>query len=925
MKPDRWRKVDELFEAALDREPSHRAAFLDEACGSDRELRREVEKMLDIDNQAQDFIKTDVFNVAAKLITERTPKKSIFTSDSIDDARFVPGDILSERYRIVGLLGRGGMGEVYRADDLKLKQAVALKFLPASLNTDGAALARFYKEVSVARQISHRHVCRVYDVAEYNGEHFISMEFVRGEELSSLLKRIGRVPQDKAVDVARQLCAGLAAVHERGVLHRDLKPANIMLDEHGEVRITDFGIAALAVEDPREMSGTPAYMSPEQLDSQELTARSDIYSLGLVLYELFTGKKAFQATSLPELLRLRRSDTTPTSPAEHVPDLDPLIERVIFRCLERDPSKRPASALQVAAALPGGDPLTAALAAGETPSPEMVAAAPKLGALKPAVAMSLLAAVVVLLGTICFLSRYTTLYRRVPLNKSPEVLRDRAAELVRKFGYTTPAGDSAYGMGLDRDYLDYIHDNDQSPTRWNRLSSGQPAAIYFWYRQSPRPFSMSTDGNISEEYPVRDFPGMTTLTLDTLGRLRSFYVVPPAKSSGSDAATPDWSPLFIEGGLDQTKFQSVSPVWTPPHEATLRAAWEGSYPDQPDLKIHIEAGAFEGKPVYFEIFDAWDQPREAQVSVARFRQRALAVLLLTIFITVMIGSGLLALRNVRLGRGDRKGAFRLAGFLVVVFSLRWLFSSHHVATEAEAFNFITGVQTILYWTFFFWVVYLAFEPFVRRRWPGRIVSWSRLLAGGFRDPLVGRDILIGAVFGLGIILSNFYLASLAPQWLGYPPAIPWMDFPATQLLGIRSFPFGITQQIFGALFQSFILLFFLLLLYIILRRERLAAVAVWLIGSVALSLTHETPLGVPFSCVAVFLLVWVLYRYGLLALVSTIFFLHLVIFFPITSDFTAWYAADFVLALIVSLTIAGFAFYTSLAGQPLFRASLPDD
>ena len=140
------------------------------------------------------------------------------------------------------------MGEVYRADDLKLKQPVALKFLPESVSADGAALARFYKEVSVARQISHRHVCRVYDVGEYQGQHFISMEFVRGEELSSLLKRIGRLPQDKAIDVARQLCAGLAAVHERGVLHRDLKPANIMLDEHGDVRITDFGIAALAEE-----------------------------------------------------------------------------------------------------------------------------------------------------------------------------------------------------------------------------------------------------------------------------------------------------------------------------------------------------------------------------------------------------------------------------------------------------------------------------------------------------------------------------------------------------------------------------------------------------------------------------------------------------------------------------------------------------
>ena len=143
---------------------------------------------------------------------------------------------------------------------------------------------------------------------------------------------------------------------------------------------------------------------------------------------------------------------------------------------------------------------------------------------------------------------------------------------------------------------------------------------------------------------------------------------------------------------------------------------------------------------------------------------------------------------------------------------------------------------------------MAFEPFVRRRWPGRIISWSRLLAGGFRDPLVGRDILIGAVFGLGTIFGNFYLSNLVPQWLGYPPRIPWFDFPATQLLGIHSFVQGVAQQIFGALVQSFILLFFLLLLYIILRRERVAAFVVWLIIAVALSLTHETIVAVPFSC-----------------------------------------------------------------------------
>ena len=922
MKPDRWRKVDELFEAALDREPRERAAFLDQACGEDRELRREVEKMLSFDQQTEEFIQTDVFAAAVRL--SATPAEK---SHSIDDARFIPGDVLADRYRIVGLLGRGGMGEVYRADDLKLKQPVALKFLPESLTANGAALARFYREVSVARQISHRHVCRVYDIAEFERQHFISMEFVRGEELSSLLKRIGRLPQDKAIDVARQLCAGLAAVHERGVLHRDLKPANIMLDEHGEVRITDFGIAALAEElDHREaIAGTPAYMSPEQLEGDELTTKSDIYSLGLVLYEVFTGKKAFAASTLPELLRLRRSDTTPTSPAELVPELDPLIERVIFRCLERDPAKRPASALQVAAALPGGDPLAAALAAGETPSPEMVAAAPKQGGLKPAVAISLLASVIVLLALVCFLSRGLMLHRQVPLEKSPEVLRDRAAELVKKFGYMAQPADSAYGMGVDQPYLDYIHDTDPSPSRWQRLSRAQPAAIYFWYRQSRGPFDVANGGHVDETTPAGDLPGMTTVTLDTLGRLRSFYAVPPPRGSTANPITPDWSTLLKESGLDQANLQPVSPLWTPPHEATARAAWAGSYPNQPDTRIHVEAAAFEDRPVYFQVFHAWDQPADVVINLARFRQRALVVLLLAIFITVMLGSALLALRNLKLGRGDRKGAFRLAAFVFTVFFARWLFNAHHVTTESEALNFIAAVQNMLFWTFFFWVVYLAFEPFVRRRWPGRIISWSRVLAGGFRDPLVGRDILIGALFGLGILLCNLYLANFVPQWLGHPPDVPWLDFPATQLLGIRSFAFAFTQQIYAALFQSFILLFFLLSIFIIVRRERLAALALWLVGAVALSLTHETAAGIPFACMAAALVVWVLYRYGLLALIVAVFFLHLMIFYPITSDFSAWYAGDFVLALIISLALVGFGFYTSLAGEPLFRGARLDD
>jgi serine/threonine-protein kinase len=187
-------------------------------------------------------------DLTRKLETPRGSTTRTSSFDSIDDARFVPGTILADRYRIVGLLGKGGMGEVYRADDLKLSQPVALKFLPDRFLTDGAALARFYREVRVARQVSHRNVCRVYDIAEIDGRHFLSMEFIKGEELSSLLRRIGRLPADKALQIARQTCAGLAAAHDTGILHRDLKPSNVMIDADGNARITDFGLAGLVEE-----------------------------------------------------------------------------------------------------------------------------------------------------------------------------------------------------------------------------------------------------------------------------------------------------------------------------------------------------------------------------------------------------------------------------------------------------------------------------------------------------------------------------------------------------------------------------------------------------------------------------------------------------------------------------------------------------
>jgi serine/threonine-protein kinase len=867
---------------------------------------------------------------------------------SIDDARFVPGTILAERYRIVGLLGRGGMGEVYRADDLKLGQPVALKFLPDHLLSDGAALARFHREVRIARQVSHHNVCRVYDIGEVDGHHFLSMEFIKGEELSSLLRRIGRLPSDKATEIARQLCAGLAAAHNTGVLHRDLKPANVMIDENGNVRLTDFGIAGLVEEVRSEelRAGTPAYMSPEQLAGNELTVKSDIYSLGLVLYEVFTGKKAFDAPTLGQLLDLRKGDTTPTTPSALVKGIDPLVERVILRCLEKDLDKRPESALQVAAALPGGDPLAAALAAGETPSPEMVAASTREVGLKPAVAFAFLASILVGLVLIVLLSPKVMLTSRVAMGKSPETLRERAREVLRNAGYTDPPTDSADGFWRSNDYLRYVRENDKSSTRWDRLRNNQPPAIYYWYRQSPRYLVPVLDDNIRVRGndPPAQISGMVGITLDPEGRLWSFNAVPPqieaevqspesnvqgqpsAPPNSQSAIQPNWSLMFAAAGLDIANFVSSQPKWVPPVSNDSRLAWEGTFPGQPQLPIRIEAASFKGKPVYFEIIGPWSRPAQMQEAPAGRLERTIQIFFLVLNLMVLTASILLARYNLRQGRGDSKGAIRLALFVFSAFMVSWVLRTSHVPTANEFDLWIRFAQFAVFIPVIFWLFYVSLEPYVRRWWPHRIISWSRLLAGGWRDPLVGRDLLIGGFFGvIGALL--LYLCVVVPGWLHMPavsPLVPHLE----PLLGMRlaagEFFYNNLTFVTGL---SLCTLFLLLLLRIILRRDWAAiGVSGLIITLVPLNFVGGNLLvEIIFGGLLTVVILFVLLRFGLLALTTCFLFIFLFLNYPITSDFSAWYIEATVFVLMLTIGLAVYGFYISLAGQPLFRGKLLED
>jgi protein kinase-like protein len=868
-------------------------------------------------------------DVTRKLETPTSSKSRASSFDSIDDARFVSGTILAGRYRIVGLLGKGGMGEVYRADDLKLSQPVALKFLPDHLLSDGAALARFHREVRIARQVSHKNVCRVYDIGEIDGHHFLSMEFIKGEELSSLLRRIGRLPIDKALQIARQICAGLSAAHDNGILHRDLKPANIMIDAEGNARITDFGLASLA-EEIREdelAAGTPAYMAPEQLDGVPPTVRSDIYSLGLVLYELFTGKRAYEAPSLGELIKLRRSDSTPTNPTAIVKDLDPVIERVIERCLQKDAAVRPASALQVAAALPGGDPIAAALAAGETPSPEMVAAAPKAGALRPIAAIGSLAGVVACLVFLLVSSSYSRAQRNVPLEKPPEVLAERARDIISSLGFENRPVDQAYGFTLDDSFGRYLRASGFA--HWKLARAGQPLTIYFWYTQAPRYLIADGSVMITPDNPALTVAGMTNVALDPKGRLVRFSRVPPqVDTPNAIRKSTEWAPLFAAAGLPLDQYLVTEPAWIPPVYADQRAAWQGPHVDHPDIPIRIEAASFKGQVVHFEVIFPWDIPLRQEEQTAAGGERLATILLFVVFGVILIGAGLMGRNNLKLGRGDRRGASRLAIFVFLVSAAGGLIGAHHVSILGEelsiiflivAFSITPAAAT--------WLLYIALEPHIRRRWPKLIISWSRLMAGNFRDPMVGRDLLIGGLLGL-IHGSCIALGAVLPR-LGGVDATPTVLGNVLALSSVRTmFAVFLSSHVVMSIFVGFGFLLFLLLLYIVLRRHWLAIAAMFIV--VLVIEWSAFAAGGPryywiVSTLIALTIVTVVARFGVLATMAAQLFFFLAIMYPMTTDFSAWYAPSMVFALALAMGVAVYGCYISLGGQSLFSDRFLND
>jgi hypothetical protein len=272
---------------------------------------------------------------------------------------------LSERYEILGEAGHGSMGNVYKARDRETGETVALKLLKPEIASDQAMMERFKNELLFARKITHKNVCRMHEFNRVGGVAYTSMEFVEGESLRSVLNRFGGLPQRKAVNLALQICSGLKEAHAQGIVHRDLKPENIMVDANGNVKIMDFGIARSMEAVTRltgSMVGTPQYMAPEQVGGKSVDYRTDIYSLGLILYEMFTGAPAFQADN-PVAVALKQMQEEAVPPHEIDPAIPAYIERTILKCLLKNPANRFQSIGQLENALNGSEPQNPASAA----------------------------------------------------------------------------------------------------------------------------------------------------------------------------------------------------------------------------------------------------------------------------------------------------------------------------------------------------------------------------------------------------------------------------------------------------------------------------------------------------------------------------------------------------------------------------------
>jgi len=833
--------------------------------------------------------------------------------------RFVPGTLIAGRFRIVALLGRGGMGEVYRADDLRLDQAVALKFLPSEYSEDPGRLSRLLREVRLAREITHPAVCRVYDFFDTDGHRFVSMEYVDGENLAGLLRRIGRLPQAKALEIAHQILLGLAAAHEKGILHRDLKPENIMIDGRGQAHLMDFGIAALRESRPASsesgfIMGTPAYLAPELLRGKSASEQSDIYALGVLFFELFTGQKPFKPKDIPDCMRMHLEDLPP-SPASIVKDLDPAVAEAILRCLEKSPVQRPVSARALASGLPGGDALANAMAAGLTPAPDVVADA-EVGDRAPLwVIWGLILATFGFIGIYMLMAPKATVMGYLPSAKSAPVLVDRSTQILRETGWSDARTDARRDTRPDARY--YYMINTMQLMRmvktggWEGMDAGASPLTFHYFRAHA--------GWVLRGWPP---PEMDKLILDHRGRLRELDIMVPKSLPADERADrePDWTVLFREAELDPAAFDLTSSFLLSNHAGDLRKTWVQRTVEGGAEPLQVMAIATGGRPSYFGVAEP---RRVASLEDRRVSRRVMLGrdLMYLIYLGTFVLAGVMAWVHLKAGRGDRQGAWRLA---VASALARLIFG---LLAEWLRFSLIDLVDSLgrmvgpaIFYGAITWMLYLAAEPFIRRHWPLSMVSWARLLAGRWKDALVGRDILSGLCVGAATATCLVFIRAY-PLPRGILPLFPFFPYPET-FLSPAAVVAVILRDAVASIGMGLGVVLGTVLVWRVVRYRWLALLLVYMLVLIPYSVLSGSSIPV-FLLVhgIIFTLPILLLRYsGLLAFSSFFFALVTLTWGVGTSDWDSWVGHHSLIAVAVLMLMALASFRFALGGRsPLGR------
>ena len=502
-------------------------------------------------------------------------------------------------------------------------------------------------------------------------------------------------------------------------------------------------------------------------------------------------------------------------------------------------------------------------------------------------------------------------------------MAERAKEIVKNLGYSDSPADTKYRFQTDSGFVRYAAKNDSIANARERLRAGQPFAIYFAYRQSPDYLVPWRDWEVTESDPPLTTSGMTNVLLDTRGRLIEFaYVQSEAlKSSAAESSEPDWTKLFIEAGLDITKFEETEPQWTPPVSADSQSAWNGTLADFSDIPIRIESASLGGKPVYFKVVAPWDKSakelQETGGTFGKFKRTNSLIL----YFALLVGAVLLVLPRIKVGRRDYKGGLKVAVVCFLGFASAALIDGNHFASlEGETTIIYQIVSFGLYLAVLIGTTYIALEPLTRRWWSELLISWNRLLAGDFRDPMIGRDILVGGFFGVGGALLNGFQGLLRESVFGgrvllsnqffLEPLSSWTGTVSRLLEGL-AFP-----VLFGLGY-----LFLLLILFIAFRNKKasiiLFGLLVWL-SSAIFAFQAGDWISIVFSLIGASITTFVIARFGLLAIIITIFYSALCNVYLITFNTSSILFPGTMIVFVFSFSLTIYGFFTSIAKQPIF-------